>query len=67
MDGEVHKAAASWENDTLAPMDRLRSERAESPTPGLVEGTEPGEAGSHPMLSVIRSHRSQAYMEVQPV
>lgn len=32
----------SWENGTLAPVDRLRSERADSPTPGLVEGTEPG-------------------------
>lgn len=32
----------SGENGTLAPVDRLRSERADSPTPGLVEGTEPG-------------------------
>lgn len=28
---------------TLAPGGRLRAERADSPTPGLVEGTEPGE------------------------
>ncbi len=49
MDGEAQRerAAASWENGTLAPVDRLRSERADSPTPGLVEGTEPGEAGPH--------------------
>lgn len=32
----------AWENGTLAPVDRLRTERADSPTPGLVEGTEPG-------------------------
>uniref|UniRef100_A0A3Q1F2I4 Vacuolar fusion protein MON1 homolog n=1 Tax=Acanthochromis polyacanthus TaxID=80966 RepID=A0A3Q1F2I4_9TELE len=42
MDGEARKATASWENGLLAPVDRLRSERADSPTPGLVEGTEPG-------------------------
>lgn len=44
MDGEAQRAAVSWEKATLAPVDRLRSDRAESPTPGLVEGTEPGEA-----------------------
>ncbi|XP_039972417.1 vacuolar fusion protein MON1 homolog A [Xiphias gladius] len=42
MDGEAQRATVSWENGTLAPVDRLRSERADSPTPGLVEGTEPG-------------------------
>lgn len=43
MDGEAQRAFVSWENGTLAPVDRLRTERADSPTPGLVEGTEPGE------------------------
>ncbi|XP_062251622.1 vacuolar fusion protein MON1 homolog A [Platichthys flesus] len=42
MDGEAPRARASWENGSLAPVDRLRTERADSPTPGLVEGTEPG-------------------------
>ncbi|TDH14368.1 hypothetical protein EPR50_G00044040 [Perca flavescens] len=42
MDGEAHKGTVSWEDGTLAPVDHLRSERADSPTPGLVEGTEPG-------------------------
>ncbi|XP_034388610.1 vacuolar fusion protein MON1 homolog A [Cyclopterus lumpus] len=42
MDGDAQRATVLWENATLAPADRLRSERAESPTPGLVEGTEPG-------------------------
>ncbi|XP_056129837.1 vacuolar fusion protein MON1 homolog A [Lampris incognitus] len=44
MDGDIHQAGASWEvqNCTLAQMDHLRIERADSPTPGLVEGTEPG-------------------------
>ncbi|KAM3878376.1 vacuolar fusion protein MON1 homolog A [Diretmus argenteus] len=42
MDGEVTRATASWENGALAPVDHLRLERADSPTPGLVEGTEPG-------------------------
>ncbi|XP_071779067.1 protein SAND-like [Centroberyx gerrardi] len=43
MDGEeVPRPTVAWENGTLAPVDRLRTERADSPTPGLVEGTEPG-------------------------
>uniref|UniRef100_A0A3P9MJM2 Vacuolar fusion protein MON1 homolog n=1 Tax=Oryzias latipes TaxID=8090 RepID=A0A3P9MJM2_ORYLA len=42
MDGETQGAAAAWENGTLAAVDRLQSDRADSPTPGLVEGTEPG-------------------------
>ncbi|KAG7229675.1 hypothetical protein INR49_012719 [Caranx melampygus] len=42
MDGGPQRSAASWENGTLAPVDRLRTDRADSPTPGLVEGTEPG-------------------------
>lgn len=53
MDGVAQRGAASWENGTLAPVDRLRTERADSPTPGLVEGTEPGEAG-------LRSYRSRS-------
>lgn len=47
MEGEAQRPGASWENGTLAPVDRLRCERADSPTPGLVEGTEPGEAGPY--------------------
>lgn len=43
MDGGTQgAAAAAWENGTLAAVDRLQSDRADSPTPGLVEGTEPG-------------------------
>lgn len=43
MDGEAQRASMAWEKATLAPVDRLRFDRADSPTPGLVEGTEPGE------------------------
>lgn len=43
MDGEAPRATESSEKNSLSPGDRLRSDRAESPTPGLVEGTEPGE------------------------
>jgi len=53
MDGEAQRATASWENATLAPVERLRFERAESPTPGLVEGTEPGEAEPGSTLSTV--------------
>lgn len=40
MDGG-QRASVAWENGMLAPVE-LRSDRADSPTPGLVEGTEPG-------------------------
>lgn len=46
MDGQTQRAAVSWDNGTLAPVDNLRLERADSPMPGLVEGTEPGEVVS---------------------
>ncbi|XP_062319137.1 vacuolar fusion protein MON1 homolog A [Osmerus eperlanus] len=44
MAGEVHNKGVAWDNlnGSLTPVDRLRNERSESPTPGLVEGTEPG-------------------------
>ncbi|XP_037535061.1 protein SAND-like [Nematolebias whitei] len=42
MEEETPRPAVSWQNGSLAPVDRLRSDRADSPTPGLVEGTEPG-------------------------
>ncbi|KAK7907494.1 hypothetical protein WMY93_016106 [Mugilogobius chulae] len=46
------RAAVAWENGSLAPMEHLRSERADSPTPGLVEGTEPGAAGQKSAMFV---------------
>ncbi len=52
MDEGAQRPTVPWENGTLAPVDRLRSERADSPTPGLVEGTEPGEAGPYSALCV---------------
>ncbi|KAG7477998.1 hypothetical protein MATL_G00075720 [Megalops atlanticus] len=42
MEADVHNTNAPVENGSLAPVDRLRHERSDSPTPGLVEGTEPG-------------------------
>nr|XP_055040118.1 vacuolar fusion protein MON1 homolog A [Misgurnus anguillicaudatus] len=44
MAADVHNKGAVWEvkNGNLAPAERLRQDRSESPTPGLVEGTEPG-------------------------
>lgn len=42
----------AWDNNTLAPVDRLRFERADSPTPGLVEGTEPGAAAQKSAMFV---------------
>ncbi|KAL1265970.1 hypothetical protein QQF64_003997 [Cirrhinus molitorella] len=44
MAADVHNKGALWEvkNGNLVPPDRLRQNRSDSPTPGLVEGTEPG-------------------------
>ncbi|XP_016327913.1 protein SAND-like isoform X1 [Sinocyclocheilus anshuiensis] len=44
MAADVHNKGALWEvkNSNLVPPDRLRQDRSDSPTPGLVEGTEPG-------------------------
>lgn len=42
MEGDSLRASASWDGGCLTVVERLRSERSESPTPGLVEGTEPG-------------------------
>ncbi|XP_061543144.1 vacuolar fusion protein MON1 homolog A [Phycodurus eques] len=42
MDGVSRRPSVPWENGTLTPVHRFSSERADSPTPGLVEGTEPG-------------------------
>lgn len=58
MDGEAQRASVAWEKASLAPVDRLRSDRADSPTPGLVEGTEPGEVAFqfisiHTLLTVF--------------
>ncbi|XP_030633610.1 vacuolar fusion protein MON1 homolog A [Chanos chanos] len=44
MAADVHNKSAPWEvqNGSLVPVERLRFDRSDSPTPGLVEGTEPG-------------------------
>ncbi|XP_061075872.1 vacuolar fusion protein MON1 homolog A isoform X2 [Conger conger] len=42
MEADVHNNSVPLENGSLAPVDRLRRDRSDSPTPGLVEGTEPG-------------------------
>ncbi|XP_064162724.1 vacuolar fusion protein MON1 homolog A [Anguilla rostrata] len=42
MEADVHNNSVPLENGNLAPVDRLRRDRSDSPTPGLVEGTEPG-------------------------
>lgn len=55
MEGEAQKATASWESGTLAPVDRLRSVRADSPIPGLVEGTEPGKC----CAACLQTHRDK--------
>ncbi|KAI4884815.1 hypothetical protein NFI96_003262 [Prochilodus magdalenae] len=43
MAADVHNKGVTWDapNGSLAPVDRFRNDRSESPTPGLVEGTEP--------------------------
>ncbi|XP_076859429.1 vacuolar fusion protein MON1 homolog A [Brachyhypopomus gauderio] len=44
MAADVHNKGVTWDtpNGGLVPGERMRNERSDSPTPGLVEGTEPG-------------------------
>ncbi|XP_062842663.1 vacuolar fusion protein MON1 homolog A [Trichomycterus rosablanca] len=48
----VHSKGVTWDtpNGNLAPAERLQNERSESPTPGLVEGTEPGASQERAMF-----------------
>lgn len=48
MAADVHSKGVTWDtpNGSLAPVGYLPNSRSESPTPGLVEGTEPGETGA---------------------
>lgn len=62
MDGEAQRASVAWEKVTLAPVERLRSDRADSPTPGLVEGTEPGEVA----FLVISIHKLMTVFFLTP-
>ncbi|KAG7258804.1 hypothetical protein CRUP_017046 [Coryphaenoides rupestris] len=56
MEGDVHnKARASWDNGTFPPLERLLIDRSDSPTPGLVEGTEPGAGQQAAMFVHSRS------------
>ncbi|XP_043834886.1 vacuolar fusion protein MON1 homolog A isoform X1 [Dromiciops gliroides] len=57
MAADVHKKE-SWEttNGTLVPSDGQRSERSESPTPGLAQGTEPGAGQEGAMFVHARSY-----------
>ncbi|XP_026880740.2 vacuolar fusion protein MON1 homolog A isoform X1 [Electrophorus electricus] len=53
MAADVHnKGGATWDTAKggLAAVERMRSDRSDSPTPGLVEGTEPGAGQEHTMF-----------------
>ncbi|XP_028680446.1 vacuolar fusion protein MON1 homolog A [Erpetoichthys calabaricus] len=52
MAADVHNSKVNWDiqNESLAPIDKLRIERSDSPTPGIVEGTEPGAAQEKAMF-----------------
>ena len=54
MEGDVHNTArASWDMGSLPSVECLRIERSDSPTPDLVEGTEPGEAATFPIHDMV--------------
>ncbi|XP_006630748.1 vacuolar fusion protein MON1 homolog A [Lepisosteus oculatus] len=57
MAADVHNKKVAWEtqNGSLAPVGKLRAERSDSPTPGLVEGTEPGAGQDDAMFVHTRS------------
>uniref|UniRef100_UPI00398F7F1B vacuolar fusion protein MON1 homolog A n=1 Tax=Pristiophorus japonicus TaxID=55135 RepID=UPI00398F7F1B len=57
MEADVHNKKVAWEvNGSLAPAELQRSSRSESPTPGLVEGTEPGAGQESAMFVHTRSY-----------
>ncbi|XP_006007695.1 vacuolar fusion protein MON1 homolog A [Latimeria chalumnae] len=58
MAADVHDKKVDWElqNGSLAPADGSHSERSESPTPGLIEGTEPGAGQDRAMFVHTRSY-----------
>ncbi|XP_043934869.1 vacuolar fusion protein MON1 homolog A [Protopterus annectens] len=55
-EGHAKKAAMEMLNGSLVPGDGLRNERSDSPTPGLVEGTEPGAGQDSAMFVHTRSY-----------
>ncbi|XP_044512878.1 vacuolar fusion protein MON1 homolog A [Gracilinanus agilis] len=65
MAADVHKKK-SWEttNGTLVPSDGQSSERSESPTPGLAQGTEPGAGQEGAMFVHARSYEDLTESEV---
>lgn len=68
MEEEMSRPAVSWPNGSLAPVDRLRSDRADSPTPGLVEGTEPGELScSFSQFLMFVTVRSQTQLKCDKI
>lgn len=57
MEADVHNQKVSWEvNGSLVPVELQRGNRSESPTPGLVEGTEPGAGQESAMFVHTRSY-----------
>ncbi|XP_027009591.1 vacuolar fusion protein MON1 homolog A isoform X1 [Tachysurus fulvidraco] len=52
MAADVHSKGVTWDtpNGSLAPVGYLPNSRSESPTPGLVEGTEPGASQERAMF-----------------
>ncbi|XP_062923765.1 vacuolar fusion protein MON1 homolog A [Mobula hypostoma] len=57
MESDVHNRKVPWEvNGSLVPVELQRGSRSESPTPGLVEGTEPGAGQESAMFVHTRSY-----------
>ncbi|XP_041046712.1 vacuolar fusion protein MON1 homolog A [Carcharodon carcharias] len=57
MEADVHNSKVPWEvNGSLAPAEPQVSNRSDSPTPGLVEGTEPGAGQESAMFVHTRSY-----------
>ncbi|XP_077459074.1 vacuolar fusion protein MON1 homolog A [Stigmatopora argus] len=55
MDEKRVKPTVPWENGALTPVHHLITERSDSPTPGLVEGTEPGAGQKSSMFVLAQS------------
>ncbi|KAL8212265.1 UNVERIFIED_CONTAM: Vacuolar fusion protein MON1 A [Gekko kuhli] len=56
MAADVHKKGGDVPNGSLVPKDGRHTERSESPTPGLAQGTEPGAAQEGAMFVHAQSY-----------
>ncbi|XP_028574461.2 vacuolar fusion protein MON1 homolog A [Podarcis muralis] len=65
MAADVHKKDGDVPNGSLVPCDRKQAERSQSPTPGLMQGTEPGAGQEGAMFVHAKSYEDLTSTENQ--